>query len=471
MLPIPENYAIYPSVLPVGRKMEMIISPLERAFLFADGEEFIITAIQTDGNEDNYETLLSHKSFPVTAQDGVIRFSYTYPDEGQYLFWLIREEKKIAELYVYALEEDLYALTPLKGDFHSHSIRSDGKRDPAALAGHFREQGYDFFALTDHNRFYPGGEVDEAYAGVQLGITRIRGEEVHAPESNVHIVHVGGKSSVADLYFHHQEEYAEEIAVYESRVPADIPEMYRYRYARAMWATDRIHEAGGLAIFAHPYWQPKNVRVHNVRDQLAKRFLTSGMFDAYELVGAMGQVGINRSINLWADLRSEGLKISIVGSSDAHGLEKSATFSHTFSICFAEKNENDAIIAAVRAGMNVAVEAVGNEYDRQYRCYGNLRLVSYAHFLLQHYFPKRQRICQGEGTAMRAYLMGEVDAAMLEAQVAYSGAYRDRFLGRIPPVLPSQAIRDFESRALAVHATGPITKGSRIKPKVSVDKK
>lgn len=471
MLPIPENYAIYPSVLPVGRKMEMIISPLERAFLFADGEEFIITAIQTDGNEDNYETLLSHKSFPVTAQDGVIRFSYTYPDEGQYLFWLIREEKKIAELYVYALEEDLYALTPLKGDFHSHSVRSDGKRDPAALAGHYREQGYDFFALTDHNRFYPGGEVDEAYAGVNLGITRIRGEEVHAPESNVHIVHVGGKSSVADLYFHHQEEYAEEIAVYESRVPADIPEMYRYRYARAMWATDRIHEAGGLAIFAHPYWQPKNVRVHNVRDQLAKRFLTSGLFDAYELVGAMGQVGINRSINLWADLRSEGLKISIVGSSDAHGLEKSATFSHTFSICFAEKNENDAIIDAVRAGMNVAVEAVGNEYDRQYRCYGNLRLVSYAHFLLQNYFPKRQRICQGEGTAMRAYLMGEVDAAMLEAQVAYSGAYRDRFLGRIPPVLPSQAIRDFESRALAVHATGPITKGSRIKPKVSVDKK
>ena len=471
MLPIPENYAIYPSVLPVGRKMEMIISPLERAFLFADGEEFIITAIQTDGNEDNYDTLCSHKSFPVTAKDGVIRFSYTCDEESQYLFWLSCEEKKIAELFVYALEEDLYALTPLKGDFHSHSVRSDGKRDPAALAGHYREQGYDFFALTDHNRFYPGGEVDEAYAGVQLGITRIRGEEVHAPESNVHIVHVGGKSSVADLYFRHQEEYAEEIAEYESRVPADIPEMYRYRYARAMWATDRIHEAGGLAIFAHPYWQPKNVRVHNVRDQLAKRFLTSGMFDAYELVGAMGQVGINRSINLWADLRSEGLKISIVGSSDAHGLEKSATFSHTFSICFAEKNENDAIIAAVRAGMNVAVEAVGNEYDRQYRCYGNLRLVSYAHFLLQHYFPKRQRICQGEGTAMRAYLMGEVDAAMLEAQVAYSGASRDRFLGRIPPVLPSQAIRDFESRALAVHATGPITKGSRIKPKVSADKK
>ena len=329
----------------------------------------------------------------------------------------------------------------------------------------------DFFALIDHNRFYPGYEVDEAYAGVNLGIIRIGGEEVHAPESNVHIVHVGGKSSVADLYFHHQEEYAEEIAEYESRVPADIPEMYRYRYARAMWATDRIHEAGGLAIFAHPYWQPKSSRMHNVRDPLAKLFLTSGMFDAYELVGAMGQVGINRSINLWADLRGEGLKISIVGSSDAHSLEKSATFSHTFSICFAESMEHDAIIDAVRNGKTVAVEAAGMGYDRHYRCYGNLRLVSYAHFLLQNYFPKRQRICQGEGTAMRAYLMGEVDAAMLEAQVAYSGAYRDRFLGRIPPVLPSAAIRDFEARARAVHATGPVTKGSRIKPKVVMEKK
>ena len=141
MLPTPENYAIYPSVLPVGRVMEMIISPLERAFLFADGEEWTITAIQTNGNEDNYDTLCSHKSFPVTAKEGVIRFTYTYEEEGQYLFWLIREEKRIAELFVYALEEDLYALTPLKGDFHSHSVRSDGKRDPAALAGHFREQG------------------------------------------------------------------------------------------------------------------------------------------------------------------------------------------------------------------------------------------------------------------------------------------------------------------------------------------
>ena len=208
MLPTPENYAIYPSVLPVGQQMEMIISPLERAFLFADGEELTITAIQTNGNEDNYDTLLSHKSFPVTAKDGVIRFLYTYEEEGQYLFFLSREETRLAELFVYALEEDLYDLTPLKGDFHSHSVRSDGKRDPAALAGHYREQGYDFFALTDHNRYYPGNEVDEAYAGVKLGITRVLGEEVHAPDSNVHIVHVGGKSSVADLYFHHQEEYA-----------------------------------------------------------------------------------------------------------------------------------------------------------------------------------------------------------------------------------------------------------------------
>lgn len=72
---------------------------------------------------------------------------------------------------------------------------------------------------------------------------------------------------------------------------------------------------------------------------------------------------------------------------------------------------------------------------------------------------------------MRAYLMGEVDAAMLEAQVAYSSDWRDRFLGKKPPVLPSREILDFEAWALVVHTTGPLTKGSRIKPKVTPEKK
>ena len=77
------------------------------------------------------------------------------------------EEKVLQKFNVFSVGEDLYGLTPLKGDLHSHSYRSDGKRDPADLAGHFREQGYDFLALTDHNRYYPGGEIDDVFKDVK----------------------------------------------------------------------------------------------------------------------------------------------------------------------------------------------------------------------------------------------------------------------------------------------------------------
>jgi len=345
---------------------------------------------------------------------------------------------------------------------HSHSFRSDGKRDPAALAGHFREQGYEFFALTDHNRYYPGGEIDEVYQGVHMGLTRVYGEEVHAPDSVIHIVHVGGRESVAAKYLNHRAEYDRAVEEYMQRVPAHVPGQYHDRYAKAMWAVDQIHQAGGLAIFPHPFWRPAKSQNYNVRNDFARILLQSGMFDAYELVGGMGQAGNNQSVAMWADLRSEGLKISVVGSSDVHGIEKSATFRNLFTLCFAKENTNDAIVDAVKNGRSVAVEASGEGAERQYRCYGDFRLVSYAQFLLKHYYPQLQRICQGEGVAMRAYAMGEAEKELIELQAAQAENFSLRFLGKKPPVLPSAEILAFEEKWRDVQRSGPQTKGSGV---------
>jgi hypothetical protein len=350
----------------------------------------------------------------------------------------------------------------LKGDFHSHSYRSDGKRDPSAEAGHYREQGYDFFALTDHNRYYPGGELDETFADVHTGFCRELGEEVHCPGSVIHMIHVGGKRSVTDRYVHDRENYEKEIAEYMTRVPVSVPEQYRDRYAKVMWATDEIHKAGGLAIFPHPYWRPGKSRMYNVRDEFAKILLMSGMFDGYELIGGMKRDGNNRSVNLWSELRAEGLNISVVGSSDVHGMTKSAEFPHQFTVCFAKENENDAIIEAVRCGMCVAVEATGDEYDRHFRAYGSLRLVSYAQFLLTYYFPMMQRTVQGLGPVMRSYAMEDADASLVSALADYAQRISDRYFGRIAPKLPSGDMIAFEEKWRKVHLNGPITKGSAI---------
>ena len=464
MLPNPQNYMIFPSVVPADQAVEMTIVAAERAFIPTADFQYAIKIIAVNGDESsNYYQPTPQASFAVGVLDGSVRFSYTFCEEQEYLIRLFRDEKMIAELHVYSLYEDLYALIPLRGDFHGHSYRSDGKRDPAALAGHYREQGYDFFALTDHNRFYPGREIEEAYKGVALGITRVSGEEIHTPPSPVHIVHVGGKNSVAFEYLKERESYEAQKATYLARVPEHIPQKYAARYAMAMWATDRIHANGGMAIFAHPYWLPSASQCHNVCDELARILLKSGMFDAYELVGGMSPLEISRSVALWADLRAEGVDIAVVGSSDVHGIHKSKTFPHYFTVCFATANENDAIMDAVRAKRSVAVQAHGDEYQRQYTTYGSLRYVSYANFLLKYYFPERTRTCAGEGVAMRAYAIGAVPPALVELTVQMNADDADRFFGRKPPLLPTREMIDSAARHRAYHIeNGPITRGSGI---------
>lgn len=460
MLPTAKNYRVTPAIVPAGKMTRVRIVPNERAFIFFDGAAYRISIICADDDETNYFTPTTKHPVDVIASDGILSFEYTFDREQEYLLLLERDEKKVAEFFIYSLKEDLYRLTPLRGDFHAHSYRSDGRRDPAALLGHFREQGYDFMALTDHNRYYPGYEMDDAYQGVKLGITHIPGEEIHFPGCMIHTVHVGGSSSVTALYCNDEEGCRAEADAYIEKVPADIPEVYRERYSRLMWITDRIHEAGGVAIFPHPYWKPGASRVFNVREEFARLILKSGLYDAYELIGGMGQVGVNFSVNLFSELRAEGLKMPVVGSSDVHAVVGAPTFPHYFTVCFAEDNSIEAIIAALRQGKTVAVEATGDEYERHYRCYGELRLVYYAQFLLTNYFPKLQRFTVGEGVAMLNYLMGDSPASLIEAQAEQTLAFKDEFFGRCEPKPISGDILEFENKWREVQLAGPRGKGS-----------
>ena len=146
---------------------EMTVMPTARSFLLFEGWEYTLRIIPVDSDVLSYREPKNQTVLTVAAHGGVIRFSYRFEGEQEYTILLEDNEKVKQELSVYALREDLYALRPLKGDLHAHSFRSDGSTDAAALAGHFREQGYDFFALTDHNRYYPGNEIDETYTGVR----------------------------------------------------------------------------------------------------------------------------------------------------------------------------------------------------------------------------------------------------------------------------------------------------------------
>lgn len=43
-----------------------------------------------------------------------------------------------------------------KGNLHSHTTLSDGRRTPGETAEAYREAGYHFIAITDHLRYFPG---------------------------------------------------------------------------------------------------------------------------------------------------------------------------------------------------------------------------------------------------------------------------------------------------------------------------
>lgn len=467
MLPRTENYRIFPSVIPADKISEMTILAAERAFLPVDDAEYTIVITPVDADEQNYHTPSNQAKLTIKAAGGVIRFEHKFAREQEHQIVLWREDKKLATFYVYSLFDDLYKLRPMRGDLHVHSFRSDGARDPAALAGHYREQGYDFFALTDHNRFYPGGEIDEVYDGVKMGLLRIPGEEVHTPGSMVHIVHVGGKESVTYRYVSNIEGYRSEISEYANNVPANVPDSIKERYAMAMWATDNIHKAGGLAIFPHPFWRPGGL-IHNVNMEFSNLLLKSGMFDAYEVIGGMTRKENNQSVNLWNDIRAQGYKINVVGSSDVHGIHNSIYFPCNFTICFAEDNSVDGVVKAVSNGYSVAVETTGVEYSSEFRAYGSFRLVNYAQYLLTHYFPKQTRLCEGEGTAMRAYSMGECTKELIELNARLVEEHRQRFFGRLAPVLPDSAMLAFEDRWRKVHLEkGPVTRGSSINPPIT----
>jgi hypothetical protein len=110
-----------------------------------------------------------------------------------------------------------------KGNLHTHTTESDGRLSPEEVVRRYREEGYDFLALTDH------GKVTQVEGGSDDGFLLLLGTELDGDRGevaeSVHVVGVG-LSEVAE-------------APPRPLVPEAIA-----------WTK----EHGGEALIAHPYW-------------------------------------------------------------------------------------------------------------------------------------------------------------------------------------------------------------------------
>lgn len=452
------RYMCYPSVVRAGCETEITIFPRDLSRMFRPERKYGLYVLALGEDFISYHDPLP-MDHPYEISGGCLKFRHVFASEQEYSVRFKEDDGPEITVALYAVNDDLYALRPLKGDLHSHTYYSDGQDGIPMTPADYREEGFDFFALTDHNRFYPSKLINELYDGIPLGMHMMTGEEVHTPGSTLHLVHAGGERSAAERYIHEPEKYRTEVDAIEAQL-THIPDYYRRKAAMAKWACDEIHAAGGIAIYAHPYWRPKN---YNVSHEFSEILFDLGILDAFELVGGIGSRSCNMQLALWQEQALKGNKLPPVGSSDSHDHDsETKSFARRFTIVFAKENTTPAIIEAIRGGYCVAGE-LPQTSNSDVRFYGDLRLVTFAHFLFENYFNETWRLCVGEGILMRRYAEGEDVAGQLAGFANVISDFYKKFYGIDPaPAIPAARIA-FLDKCLELQRTvGPATKGSAI---------
>ena len=444
------DYDIFPKVFPVGTAAEITVKPLGVHTKFSG--EYKIMVQRLDGGHIGHEfSAWNHTDYFVTpCEDGCLRFTYTADKEGELAVRIYKKDsdRRTVQLNLYALAEDMADRIPLRGDLHMHTCRSDGHGDPAVVCADYRMKGYDFIVVTDHSRYYPSLEAIRAYKDVKIALNILPGEEVHLPQTDVHIVTAGGLFSINGLFDYLRnyietdgdlnarrfddtvtppdivtdEQYNRELDEIEAGltdVPADVNKRW---YAVCVWAFNKIREAEGLGIFAHPYWISDMWQIH---EPFTQYMLANKPFDAFEVLGGENyyqQNGFQTAI--YYDEYRRGNVLPIVGSTDSHNsTENNRNAAICSTIVFAHKNERADILQSIKDKYSVAVDTISAEY----RLVGEHRFQKYACYLMENFYPLHDRAAYSDGEVMRKYYLGDADASVVEATAALADKMFDKY--------------------------------------------
>jgi hypothetical protein len=166
-------------------------------------------------------------------------------------------------------------------DLHVHTSHSDGEDSPLEVVEYARQRGLQVIAITDHDRI-DGAQIACAHTKSHGGVEVIVGEEVST--SDGHVIGLFLDERIA-------------------------PGMTAAKTVIA------IHEQGGIAIAAHPYWRTRRLNgkpPHGVGDLIAQ-----AGFDAVEVLNG-GFTPSMMYANLQAGWANRQVGIAEIGGSDAH---------------------------------------------------------------------------------------------------------------------------------------------------------
>lgn len=166
-----------------------------------------------------------------------------------------------------------------RGDLHTHTVHSDGRRRIAEMAAAATSAGLDFLVSTDHNT----NSANRAWAATEFDdLNAIAGEEVTTRHG--HWLAIG--------------------------LPSGGWVDWRYGPRESLFATyaARVRADGGLVVAAHP-----SVPLPGCAWEFGYRDV-----DAMEVWNGLWNVDDELSLRIWQQLLRQGRRIAAVGGSDSH---------------------------------------------------------------------------------------------------------------------------------------------------------
>lgn len=396
-------FTVFPSVVLAGEKAEVTITAIHDKMQF-DSHKYTLKIVpkeKRDLPKDPNLKILgnSFNTQPVEVNENKITFSYLFSDEQEYRLILMDENNvKKYDFAIYALNADLFETMPHRGDLHMHTTCSDGLGTIAQLMSAYREMGLDFVCITDHHKYSPSVEAIKMFEGADTGLTIFPGEEVHNCHMGyIHIVNFGGKYSINEMIEEDYEGLCKTLR--EEAKKVEVPEgIDAFDYVMRKWICDEIRKSGGKAIFPHPYWTIRDE--YHVETDFSIYTLKQGIYDIFEVYGGCSAYENQMQASLWQELRLQGIDMPIVGSTDTHDYQKKSTssFGQYGTLVFAKDNED--IKDAIMDRRSVAIETIENETPH---VTGSFRLLKYAIFLLENFYPIYETYTRDLGALMRSY--------------------------------------------------------------------
>jgi len=189
----------------------------------------------------------------------------------------------------------------LKGNLHTHTTQSDGQLTPEQAAIRYRDQGYDFVAISDHWVHTSSLAVD--------GMTTVPAAELDG--QGYHMLALGLQSLPA-------------------KEQADDPQ--------AM--IDHVLSEQGMAFIAHPYWTGQTSHaIAQLHGLLGIEVFNS----VCDVTKATGYARVH-----WDDLLAEGHRLLGLAVDDVHW--RFGAQGRGFIMVRSEDSSDQAILAAIREG-------------------------------------------------------------------------------------------------------------------------